>query len=87
VRLLHVAGLRSVTVGLASTGQSVTVSETSGGIELVSKAPLGRRKPPEDRAQRRLRPEPECSIPRSYVIVKRAAGRFMGYVRAGLKVP
>jgi len=41
VRLLDVAGPGSVTVELLSTGQRITISESSGGIELVAEAPKG----------------------------------------------
>lgn len=46
VRLLDVAGEGTVTIEIHATGQRVTVSATAGSIELVSKAPLGRRNPP-----------------------------------------
>jgi hypothetical protein len=50
VRLLDVGGPGSVTVEIhaTATAQRITVSETSGGIELVGKAPpapKGRQKP------------------------------------------
>jgi len=45
VRLLDVAGPGSVTVEIhaTATAQRITISETSGGIELIAKAPKGGR--------------------------------------------
>jgi hypothetical protein len=45
VRLLDLAGPGSVTVEIhaTATAQRITVSETARGIELIAKAPKGRR--------------------------------------------